>query len=339
MNTIPFKGKHGPLLIAEIGGNHEGDFDYAKKLAKLAIDSNVDYVKFQIYTGDTLVSRVESPQRNEHFKKFELTKENHIELANMVIAAGLKYTSSVWDLDAMSWIDPFISLYKIGSGDLTAYPVLKATAKIGKPIIISTGLSHEREVIAAVNYIQECNPMYKSSNMLAVLQCTSMYPIPPSDANLNVMKRLRDQLGLTVGYSDHTEGSKALQYAVAMGAEVLEFHFTDSREGKAFRDHKVSLTATEIKDLINEIHLIHQLQGNSIKKPAQIEIDNGHVASFRRACYPSRDIQEGEILTMEHLTFLRPLAGIDARDYESLIGKVAAKNIAKFEKLDISYFK
>ena len=339
MNKEPFKGKHGPLLIAEIGGNHEGNFEYAKKLAQLAIESDVDYVKFQIYTGDTLVSKLESPQRNQHFKKFELTKSNHIELANMVINAGLKYTSSVWDLDAMSWIDPFITLYKIGSGDLTAYPVLKATAKIGKPIIISTGLSHEEEVIDAVRYIQECNAIYKNPNMLAVLQCTSMYPIPPSDANLSVMKRLKEQLGLTIGYSDHTEGSKALQYAVAMGAEVLEFHFTDSREGKEFRDHKVSLTVSEIKDLISEIQLIHQLQGNPIKKPAQIEIDHGHVASFRRACYPSRDIQKGEVLSDENLTVLRPLAGIDAREYDQLIGKVALNDIPMFSKLEASNLK
>src|SRR5690606_27843918 len=99
-----FQGKHGALLIAEIGGNHEGNFEYAKKLAGLAIDLDVDYVKFQIYTGDTLVSKIESPDRNKHFKKFELTKENHIYLAEMIKEAGLQYTSSVWDIDAMSWL-------------------------------------------------------------------------------------------------------------------------------------------------------------------------------------------------------------------------------------------
>ena len=119
----PFKGKHGPLLIAEIGGNHEGDFEYAKKLTQLAIDSDVDYVKFQIYSGDNLVSKKESPTRNKHFKKFELSKEQHIELANMVVESGLKYTSSVWDINSMMWINDYMDFYKIGSGDLTAYPV------------------------------------------------------------------------------------------------------------------------------------------------------------------------------------------------------------------------
>lgn len=333
MNKNYFKGKHGPLLIAEIGGNHEGNFEYAKELTKMAIDSDVDYVKFQIYTGDTLVSSIESPTRNKHFKKFELTKEQHRELAQMVLDAGLLYTSSVWDLDFMEWIDEFISLYKIGSGDLTAYPILCETAKVAKPIIISTGLSYEKEVIETVNFLQSVNPIYRQKDMLAILQCTSMYPIALSDANLNVMKRYKDLTGLTVGYSDHTEGIKALVYAVAMGAEILEFHFTDTKEGKEFRDHKVSLTPTDIKELINEISLIKQSQGVSIKEPVAIEKETGHVTSFRRAVYPSKDIKAGETLTKSNLTTLRPCHGIDAREFDALIGKKANRDLAYHEKL------
>lgn len=329
-----FKGKHGPLLIAEIGGNHEGDFEYAKRLAQLAIDTNVDYVKFQIYTGDTLVSTLESPDRNKHFKKFELTRDQHIYLAEMVKEAGILYTSSVWDIDAMEWLDKYITLYKIGSGDLNAYPVLKATAEKGKPMIVSTGLATEQEVLDTVAYLQSVNPVYKSPDMLAVLQCTSMYPIPAADANLNVMGRLREKTGLTIGYSDHTEGSKALMYATAMGAEVLEFHFTDNREGKVFRDHKVSLTPDEIRELIAEIGLIRQLQGDAEKKPVAIEIDNGHVASFRRAVYPSRDIKAGEVLTADNLTVLRPNHGIDARDFDKLLGKQIKVDVQAHQKLD-----
>ena len=330
----PFKGKHGPLLIAEIGGNHEGDFEYAKKLTQLAIDCDVDYVKLQIYSGDTLVSSVESPERSKHFKRFELSKEQHRYLAQMVVNAGIKYTSSVWDIDSMNWIDEYISLYKIGSGDLTAYPVLKKTAQIGKPMIISTGLANIDEVVDTVKFIQKCNPVYKSADMLSVLQCTTMYPIPLKDANLNVMSQLKEKTGMTIGYSDHTEGSKALQYATAMGAEVLEFHFTDSREGKVFRDHKVSLIPSEIKSLINELKLINEIQGISEKKPVQIEIDNNHLHSFRRAVYPSKDIKSGEIFSEDNLTVLRPNSGIDARDFDKLIGKVSKVDIKRHQKLD-----
>lgn len=328
------KGKHGPLLIAEIGGNHEGDFEYAKRLTQLAIDTDVDFVKFQIYTGDSLVSKLESPTRNKHFKKFELSNEQHIELAQMVVDAGLRYTSSVWDLSAMSWIDSYIPVYKIGSGDVTAYPVLRETAKLGKPLILSTGLSTEAEVMDSIRFIQDVNPIYKDPNMFGVLQCTSMYPIRLSDAHLNVMQSFKEKTGLTVGYSDHTEGSKALEYAVALGAEILEFHFTDSREGKVFRDHKVSLTPEEVKGLIQEIKTIRDIQGDPIKKPTQIELEVEHEVSFRRAVYPSKDIKAGEILSEDNLTVLRPNHGIDARDFDKLLGKKVNRDLLEHEKMD-----
>lgn len=335
---MPFKGKYGPLLIAEIGGNHEGNFEYAKKLTQLAIESGADYVKFQIYTGDTLVSKVESPDRNNHFKKFELSEEQHIELAKMVTDAGVKYMASVWDPESIDWIDDYIQVYKIGSGDLTAYPVLKKTTERNKPIIISTGLSSEEEVINTVNYIQSVNPKYKDRNMIGVLQCTSMYPIPLSDSNLKVMDRLRELTKLTIGYSDHTEGIIALKYAYAMGAEILEFHFTDDREGKTFRDHKVSLTKEEVQELISEIKLINNLRGNEIKRPCEIEIDNNHDITFRRAIYPSVNIKAGEKIDQNNITTLRPNHGIDARLYDDLIGKTALVDLEAHQKLDWKYF-
>lgn len=329
-----FKGKYGPLLIAEIGGNHEGDFEYAKKLTQLAISTNVDFIKFQLYTGDTLVSKIESPVRNQHFKKFELSKEQHIEIAKMVTDAGIGYMASVWDEEMMDWIDEFMPIYKVGSGDLTAYPVLKTIAKKGKPIIISTGLAREEEVLEAVDFLRMVNPMYQDSDQLAILQCTSMYPIAKSDANLLVMSRLKKFTGATIGYSDHTEGMAALKLAYAMGAEVLEFHFTDTREGKEFRDHKVSLTPSEVSLLIDEIQEINILKGDSEKKPLAIEIDNDHHKSFRRAVYPKVDLKKGTILTEENLTTLRPLSGIDAREYHSVLGKTLNRDVKMHEKLE-----
>lgn len=335
--TNSWQGKHGPLLIAEIGGNHEGDFEYAKRLTQLAIESDVDYIKFQLYTGDTLVSRVENPIRNKHFKKFELSKDQYIELAKMCNAAGIGFMASVWDIDYLEWIDAYMPIYKIGSGDLTAYPVLKATAKKGKPIILSTGLSTLEDVVGAVEYIQSIDPIYKNPDFLSVLQCTSMYPIPFEDANLHVMKTIHDLTGLPIGYSDHTEGSKALEIAVAMGAQVLEFHFTDSREGKEFRDHKVSLTRDEVHALIKDIKNITVLQGHPMKRPLAIEGD--HPKTFRRAVYPLHDIPEGTVIEEKHLTTLRPNHGIDARDFDKLIGKTTTLALKAHQKLEWEYFK
>jgi len=334
----PFSGKYGPLLIAEIGGNHEGNFEYAKQLTELAIESGADFVKFQLYTGDSLVSPVESPVRNQHFKKFELSKEQHIELAKMVTNAGRKYTASVWDMDMLEWIDEYIPVYKIGSGDLTAYPVLKRIAELGKPIIISTGISTEDEVLEAVKYIQSVDKTYTDPKMLAVLQCTAMYPIKMSDANLSVMHRLKELTGLTIGYSDHTESMDALKYAVAMGAEILEFHFTDTKEGKEFRDHKVSLTCNDVKKLSKEIELINTLKGESTKKPLPIELENEHEVSFRRAAYLNKDMNKGETISEHDLCCMRPNHGIDARDFNKLIGKTLKKDISAYEKLSWEYF-
>jgi len=328
-----FKGKYGPLLIAEIGGNHEGNFRYAEELTELAIETDVDFIKFQIYYGDSLVSILESPDRNRHFKRFELSKEEHLQLVSQVRDAGIGYMASVWDTDSMDWIDPHVTVYKVGSGDLTAYPLLKRIARTGKPIILSTGLSTEDEVLEAVNYVRSVNAVYRQKEMLAVLQCTSMYPIACGDAHLHVMPRLSNLTGATVGYSNHTEGMDALKCAVAMGAEILEFHFTDERAGKEFRDHRVSLMPDEVKELIREIRRIRSLQGDPIKRPLMIELENGHEVSFRRAVYPARDILEGEILTTENLTILRPNHGIDARDYEKIVGRRIKQSVKKHQKL------
>lgn len=333
-----FTGKYGPLLIAEIGGNHEGDFNKALEQTRLAIQSGADVIKFQLYTGDTLVSAVAGPDRNAHFKKFELTQEQHITLAKMVNDAGLMYTASVWDIDMMDWIDPYIPFYKIGSGDLTAYPILKATAQRGKPIILSTGLSSEQEVLEAVAYIQSVDERYCSPSNLALLQCTSMYPILPNDAHLRVMAKLKALTGLTIGYSNHVEGSLALEVATAMGAEILEFHFTDSREGKQFRDHKLSLTMEEVQQLIKRIQAIRLLQGSSEKSALPIEIENNHVETFRRAVYPLVDIPKGTVVTASMLTTLRPNTGIDARLFDRVCGKTSLLDLKKHQPLMWTYF-
>ena len=229
MNSItesPWQGSVGPLLISEIGGNHEGDFDAAKRMTQLAIDCGSDCVKFQLYTGDSLVSPVESPERNRHFRRFELSQDQHLYLAQMCHAAGVSYNASVWDLKMLDWIDEYLDFYKIGSGDLTAWPILKAFAERNKPILLSTGLATLDEILDTIRFIQDVNPNYQDPNMMCIMQCTSMYPIPPSDANLNVLNTYRRETGLSVGYSDHTEGMDALKIATSMGgfSSRVSFH-------------------------------------------------------------------------------------------------------------------
>ena len=247
--------------------------------------------------------------------------------------AGVQYISSVWDMEMLEWIDPYMDFYKIGSGDLTSWPLLHQFAARGKPILLSTGLASLDEVMQTVGQIQSIDRCYQQPEMLCLLQCTSMYPIPDTQVQLRVMDTLREMTGLSVGYSDHTEGSNAIRAAVAMGAEVIEFHFTDSREGKEFRDHKVSLTADEVCQLKKDVKQITAYRGNGMKVPQSSELENGHEISFRRGVYLKRPLKEGDVINPEDLVLLRPAHGTDARDTTLLSGAIATKDIGAFEAI------
>ncbi len=334
MKNLNFwKGKHGPLLIAEIGGNHEGNFNYAKKLVNLAISTGVDVIKLQIYQGSSLVSPVESIDRYKHFNNFELSKNQHIHLAKICKKAGVDYLASVWDLEMLKWIDKYLKYYKIGSGDLTAYPIIENLTKREKPIILSTGLSNLREIKDAIEFIQKQNKIYKKKSHLAILQCTSSYPTLDAEVNLNVIKTIKKVTKLTVGYSHHNKGDLALLAAYLTGAEILEFHFTDSRKNKTFRDHKISLTPQETKILIKKIKKINKLLGDKDKKPTDSEIKSKNIITFRRAVYSKKDLKKDEKIKKEDLIFLRPNHGIDARDYRKILGKKIIKNTIAFKRL------
>ncbi len=323
-----------PVLIAEIGGNHEGDFDYAQRLVRLACETPADMIKLQVYTGDTLVSELEDPNRNRHFKRFELSRDQHETLISLIRNAGKQYLCSVWDPSALVWIDPHVTMYKVGSGDLTAYPMLRRLAATSKPILLSTGLSTLQEIQDTVQYLRNLNPFYEQSEAITLLQCTSMYPIADTDAHLHVMDLFKTTIpGVRIGYSDHTIGHRALQIAALRGAQVLEFHFTDRREGQTFRDHAVSLLPEEVFQLHAAIRSDAAFLGVAQKQPLSIEIEHDHVTSFRRAVYPSRDIRSGELLGDHNLTVLRPNRGIDARDYDRLIGKTAKTDLIRHQAL------
>jgi N-acetylneuraminate synthase/N,N'-diacetyllegionaminate synthase len=334
-----WEGKHGPLLIAEIGGNHEGDFEYAIKLTELAINSDVDYIKYQIYSANVLVNPDVDLDRYNHFKKFELTIDQYKFLADMCRNAGVGFMASVWGDELINEFDNYIDIYKIGSGDLTALPILKQIANFRKPIILSTGLSTLEEIKYVVSFIQDCEPGFFDSSNFTLLQCTSMYPIDFSEANLNVMHTLRAETGLNVGYSDHTIDNTAIEIAIDLGATVIEFHFTDDKSGKSFRDHQVSLTPNDIKSLIESIKKHKSIRGDFNKVPLKCEIETNHVDSFRRGVYLTRNIKKGHVITENDLVVLRPQKGISSIDYYKLVGKMATCNLSKYQELSFNYFK
>lgn len=322
------------FIIAEIGGNHEGDFSYAKKLTHLACASKAHSVKFQVYTGDSLVSQVESPDRNKHFKKFELSRGQFEELAAICREAGKDFSVSVWNPESVDWVDDLVTFYKIGSGDLTCLPIIKKFTQKRKPIILSTGLATENEVEKVVDFIRNADPFYRSAANLAILQCNSMYPTPDEDLNLSTMTRFKELFDVTVGYSDHSIGSLASKVAIGLGAKIIETHFTDSREGKTFRDHKVSLTKDEIDDLYDEGLRIQKMLGSPKKQPTKSEVETGHTVSFRRAVYFQRAMKKGEVVKEEDLVFLRPCHGISAMETAAVVGKRLKKDHEPLSRID-----
>lgn len=326
------------MIIAEIGGNHEGDFEYARRLLQLAATSGADVVKFQIYSGCTLVNGREDPQRAAHFDRFALSTAQYLALAEESRALGVEFNASIWDASQIEVFDPFLRFYKVGSGDLTAYPLLREIARRRKPIMLSTGLATLDEVKQSVAFIRSLDSIYERRDMLSILQCTSMYPIPDTDANLNVVTTLKNTFNCKIGYSDHTEGTYAAEIAVALGAEILELHFTDRKEGRSFRDHLVSFTREEILALRERIRTINEIKGSFEKKPAPSEIENNHLVSFRRGVYPARDIMAGERVEVADFVVLRPNRGIPANEIEKLQGLLAKRDLKVQERLDWNDF-
>jgi len=229
-------------------------------------------------------------------------------------------------------------IFKIGSGDLTAYDVIEYTVDTKKPIILSTGLSTYNEIDSALKFIYSLDPDYEKEKKVALLQCTSMYPIPDNEANLNVILELKKLFGCPVGYSDHTEGTLAAEVAIAIGAEIIEVHFTDNRDGKDFRDHKVSLTKEEIDNLVNKSLKIKELKGKKEKNPTESEVESGHIKSFRRGLFLKKDIKKGEKIERGDIISLRPEEGLSASYFKDLLGKRANKDIDKLKKLSKKWF-
>ena len=279
-------------LIAEIGGNHEGDFSYAMELINLAAEANVDVIKFQIYSGETLVNKDIDIVRKQHFDNFTFTNQQYVELAEKCISLGVNFNASIWNIEQIEFFDDYLSFYKIGSGDLTAFPIIDHLASKGKPIILSTGLSNAHEIKETIDFICSINPIYKEKNMLCIMQCTSSYPTPDSEINLNVIKKLKEVYDYQIGYSNHSVNPLALDYAISLGARILEFHFTDSRDNKEFRDHKVSLTKKDVLSLHEKIPFIMNSLGSDQKEATRSEIESDHIVSFRRGTFPKREIKK-----------------------------------------------
>jgi N,N'-diacetyllegionaminate synthase len=325
---MSFYNLKNTFVIAEIGGNHEGSFDYAKNLLTQAAYAGADAVKFQSYSAEGMVSSYEDPVRYKHFKRFSLEVNEYIELSKIADQLGVMFMSSVWDSYYFKALNPYISIHKIGSGDLTNYPLIKEIVNSKKLLIISTAMANLTEIKETISFINSISSTFITDGNLCVMQCVAMYGTPSdSFANLNVLTTYKTEFpGVIIGYSDHTKGYHAANIAVGLGAKIIEVHFTDDKT-REFRDHHISVDANELKCLIRDIKRTEKMLGSSNKLPVKDVETQERINEFRRACYFIEDMYVGDIISEINMTTLRPNKGVDARKYFDILGKKVTKDI------------
>lgn len=328
------------LIIAEAGVNHNGSLDNAKKMVDAAKNAGVDIVKYQTFDVDSMTSKnadmAEYQKENIGAVKSQkdmllgltLTKDEFRELSEYCVEKNIKFLSTPFDIDSIYFLNELgCDIWKIPSGEITNYPYLVEIAKTGKPIILSTGMCELAEVEAALNLLKE-----NGAGEVSLLHCTTEYPTPYEDVNLKAMQTLKDKFGLMVGYSDHTKGIEVPIAAVAMGATIIEKHFTldKNMEGP---DHKASLEPDELKAMVDSIRNIEKALGNGVKKPANSEIKN--IAIARKSIVAKSDIAEGEIFTEDNITTKRPGNGISPMKWNDVLGTKAIRAFGEDELIEI----
>ena len=333
------------IIIAEAGVNHNGDIERAKKLIDAAVDAKVDYVKFQTFKAETIVSpkakkaKYQSKNINDNddsqfrmLKKLELTNENHQELIEYCKNKGIKFFSTAFDVEGVNYLNSLdFDFFKIPSGEITNYPYLKAVSQKGKPVILSTGMANIDEIEKALSVLFEFGIDKKN---VIVLHCNTEYPTPMIDVNLKAMNTIGKKFDVNVGYSDHTLGIEVPIAAVALGAVVIEKHFTLDRNLPG-PDHKASLEPSELKKMVTSIRNIEKaISGNGETKPSKSESKNISIA--RKSIHLKNKKKGGSIIEEDDLIPLRPGDGISTMKYDEIIGRVVNKDLNKFHKLILS---
>lgn len=333
------------IIIAEAGVNHNGDINIAKRLIDAAVEAKVDYVKFQTFKADTIVSpsakkaayqakNIDDGDDSQYqmLKKLELSEAVHNELIDYCNLKGIQFFSTAFDVEGIHYLESLnFDMFKIPSGELTNYPYLRAISQTQKPVVLSTGMASLKEIEAAVKVLVSFGT--KKEN-LTVLHCNTEYPTPMKDVNLKAMLTIGENLGVKIGYSDHTLGVEVPTAAVALGATVIEKHFTLDRSLKG-PDHKASLEPKELKAMVNAIRNIElAISGNGKKEPSESEMKNIDIA--RKSIHLRHDVLKGTELKETDIISLRPGDGISAMDWTTVIGKTVLIDKKAFDKLNWS---
>lgn len=328
------------LIIAEAGVNHNGSILIAKQLVDAAVEAGVDIIKFQTFKTEKLVSKAakkaEYQKKNigygndsqyEMLKKLELSPENHEELIVYCKEKGIRFWSTAFDFESMDYLHSLrLGLWKIPSGEITNYPFIRKIASYGEDVIMSTGMCEEQDIQNAIDVLTKYGI---KKEQITLLHCNTQYPTPYSDVNLNAMNSIKTKFGTKVGYSDHTQGIEIPIAAVALGAIVIEKHFTLDRNLPG-PDHKASLEPSELKAMVASIRHIEQALGDGIKKVSDSE--RGNISVARKSIVAACPIRKGELLTEDNLTVKRPGIGLSPMLWEQVLGTKAVKD---YEKEDL----
>jgi N,N'-diacetyllegionaminate synthase len=327
------------FIIAEAGVNHNGDIEIAKKLIDVASEAGADAVKFQSFKAEKLVTKYakkadyqsETTDSNESqfnmIKKLELDYDKHVELLEYCKAKNIMFLSSPFDLESIDLLsDLGMEIFKIPSGEINNLPYLRKIGETKKKVILSTGMATLGEIESALETLKE-----NGSKEITVLHCNTEYPTPFEDVNLFAMISIQNSFSVPVGYSDHTLGIEVPIAAVALGATVIEKHFTLDKRMPG-PDHKASLEPNELKEMIYAIRNIEKAMGTGIKKPSSSELKNREIA--RKSIVASRNIKKGETFTERNLEVKRPGNGISPMLWDKIVGKVSNRDYLQDELIE-----
>ncbi|WP_222535548.1 N-acetylneuraminate synthase [Pedobacter polysacchareus] len=329
------------LIIAEAGVNHNGDIMVAKQLVDAAAAAGADYVKFQTFKADRLVSnkakKADYQNQNtgnsaesqlEMLQRLELSEEDHFTLISYAKSKNIKFFSTAFDLVSLDFLKKLdLSLFKIPSGEITNLPYLEKVAELADEIIISTGMCTMEEIGDAVSVLKKL-----TSAKISVLHCNTEYPTPYGDVNLLAMNEIKRVFNVDVGYSDHTLGIEVPIAAVALGAKIIEKHFTLDRSLPG-PDHAASLEPIELKAMVSAIRNIEMALGSDIKKPSPSETKNITIA--RKSIHLKVSKKQGDSIELSDLEMLRPGDGISPMDMRSILGKRVLNDLNEGHKIDI----
>lgn len=331
---------NGVIIIAEAGVNHNGDFGLAKKMIEVAKKCGADYIKFQTFITEKDISKIakkaeyqknnldENDNQFNMVKKLELSFIQFKELKKYCDKIGIKFLSTPFELDSVEFLDSLdLDMWKIPSGEITNLPYLIKIAKTGKPIVMSTGMCNIDEIRNAVRWLKD-----NSCGKITLLHCNTEYPTPFEDVNMNAMITMKEEFGLEIGYSDHTMGIEVAIAAVAMGAKVIEKHFTLDKKMDG-PDHQASLEPNELNAMIKAIRNIELALGNGEKKPSKSEIKNIKIS--RKSIVANCDIKKGSVFDENNIAIKRPGNGINPMKWFDILGQVAKRDFKEDELIEI----